>query len=146
MGIIIPKRMEVTNTHGFEELPHTADWELHVWAENFPALLETSARGMYALMGLVFDPQGTSSRRMVVIGQDRESQLVSFLGELLYYVESENTAFLPLSISINGNRVLATLAGRQVLAQTKEIKAVTYHNLSVRETANRLETVIVFDV
>ena len=33
----------------FEEISHTADWSLRVWAEDLAGLLTESARGMYAL-------------------------------------------------------------------------------------------------
>jgi len=41
---------------------------------------------------------------------------------------------------------LAEVAGAPIESIAKEIKAVTYHNLAVRETARGLETTIVFDV
>jgi SHS2 domain-containing protein len=36
--------------------------------------------------------------------------------------------------------------GAPIQTQSKEIKAVTYHNLEIRETSRGLEVSIVFDV
>jgi SHS2 domain-containing protein len=38
------------------------------------------------------------------------------------------------------------MKGGHLVEQRKEIKAVTYHNLSIRETERGLEAEIVFDV
>jgi SHS2 domain-containing protein len=37
---------------GYEEIPHTADWSIRVWAEDMPGLLAESARGMNWLAGV----------------------------------------------------------------------------------------------
>ncbi len=36
---------------GYEEIPHTADWSIRVWAEDLAGLLAESARGMNWLAG-----------------------------------------------------------------------------------------------
>ena len=47
---------------------------------------------------------------------------------------------------VSPERVEATVHGGRARALQKHIKAVTYHNLEVRETAGGLEVTIVFDV
>jgi len=68
------------------------------------------------------------------------------LSELLYLGEMDNLAFDGFQIVVDRDQVTAKLSGAKIAHQDKEIKAVTYHNLSVRETVRGFEARIVFDV
>lgn len=131
---------------GFEEVDHTADWALHVWAPDLAELLRTTARGMYALMGIRTDPQSAVPCTVDSAGIDAESLLVAFLAELLRISEEDGLALADFSISLDGFHLAAAAAGHPITAQQKEIKAVTFHDLAIVETAHGLETTIVFDV
>ena len=43
--------MMIEKTAGYREIPHTADWELLVWAPDMATLMVKAAKGMYALSG-----------------------------------------------------------------------------------------------
>jgi SHS2 domain-containing protein len=131
---------------GYEELEHTADWALRVWAPDPAGLFEQAAHGMLELCGVSIDARKAEMRRLEIEAIDRESLLVSFLGELLHILSDEKIAFDHFNLQMDGNKLLAKLEGGYVVEQRKEIKAVTYHNLSIRETERGLETEIVFDV
>ena len=131
---------------GHRELEHTADWALEVWAPDLAALLAESARGMYGLMGVVLAEGERQRRRLELAAADRESLLVDFLAELLYLAESEGLAFDSLELEAADGRLAARLEGAPIQAHTKDIKAVTYHRLEVRDTERGLLTRIVFDV
>jgi SHS2 domain-containing protein len=49
-------------------------------------------------------------------------------------------------LHIDGDQLVANLSGSHLESIAKEIKAITYHNLAIRETTFGLETNIVFDV
>lgn len=131
---------------GFREIGHTADWELEVWAPNLPALLEQAARGMYSLMSTQLTEGPHLSRTLVLDAPDREGLLVAFLEELRYLNEAEGLAFDSFDLQVNGLKLEAHLEGQLVASQSKEIKAVTYHNLIVQQTDRGLRANIVFDV
>jgi SHS2 domain-containing protein len=131
---------------GHRELEHTADWALQVWAPDMATVLAEAARGMYRLMAVVLDEGPRQRRRLELEAADRESLLVEFLAELLYLAESEGLAFDVLELDVAGNRLAASLEGAPIGSQSKEIKAVTYHRLEVRDTKRGIETCIVFDV
>ena len=131
---------------GYREVEHTADWELEVWGPDMAALLERAARGMYHLMGVELDEGPRQQRRFELAADDREQLLVEFLVELLYLAESERLAFDRLDLEVVGHGLNAHLVGARVRSQTKEIKAVTFHRLEVRDTERGLETRVVFDV
>lgn len=133
-------------TAGFWEIEHTADWELNVWAPDYPGLLEQAARGMYALSGAKLKDGPRQARDLAISERDREGMLVSFLTELLYLGEIEGLGFDTFSLRIEGDRMEAHLEGASLESVAKEIKAVTYHQLAVRKTGRGLEVNIVFDV
>jgi SHS2 domain-containing protein len=131
---------------GFRELEHTADWQLEVWAPDLPALLEQSARGMYALTGARLQVGPRLNRGLDLPMKDPESLLVTFLAELLFLEEQEGLAFDAFNLQIDGGLLHADLGGARLVSIDKEIKAVTYHNLVINKTPRRLEVKIVFDV
>jgi SHS2 domain-containing protein len=131
---------------GYKELEHTADWALKVWASDIAALFEQAAIGMNALANIEMAQEPLISRKLNLYAPDRESLLVAFLAELLHFAESERIAFRHFFLEIEGTRINAVLEGSTILKVAKEIKAVTFHNLAIKETAHGLETQIVFDV
>jgi SHS2 domain-containing protein len=131
---------------GFREIEHTADWELHVWAPDLPALLEQAARGMYALSGIRLQPGPRQSFALTLSYTDSEGLLVRFLSELLWLGERDGLGFDVFALELTAGRLHARLEGAPFVARSKEIKAVTFHQLAVRRTARGLEVNIVFDV
>jgi len=135
-----------TQAAGYEEVRHTADWALHVWAPDLPALVEQAAHGMYALEGVDLAAEPRVERRIVVSGDDPESLLVAFLNELLYLQETENLAFEQLRCRLSDHHLEAEAHGRPIQRLNKAIKAATFHNLTIRKTPRGYETTLIFDV
>ncbi len=131
---------------GFEELPHTADLAMRVWAEDLPGLFVQAARGMNALAGVRLAQQGGVKKYFKAKGPDVESLLVAFLSELIYYLEQENLGSSEYDIRIRDSLLKADLQCKPVQSIDKVIKAVTFHNLKIRKTAAGYETELVFDV
>lgn len=131
---------------GYREIEHTADWELEVWGPDLTTLLEQAARGMYHLSGMKIQEGSRQARRVRIRFPDAESLLISFLGELLFLAENEGMAFDEFELKLQGERLTASMKGAPLISQDKEIKAVTYHNLQVRNTGAGLAARIVFDV
>ena len=131
---------------GFSEQPHTADWALDVWASNLIGLLQQAARGMYALMQTKLTAEPREAYRFEINAPDREVVLVTFLSELLYFTQRDEVGFDQFDLTWEAPRLTATVEGAPIESFAKEIKAVTYHNLGVRETERGLEATIVFDV
>jgi SHS2 domain-containing protein len=131
---------------GFEEIPHTADWSIRVWAYDLPGLLVESARGMNWLAGVELADSPREKHTFEAGGPDGESLLVAFLSELIYYAEQENMGFDDFVIEIKHDRLKVEMEGAPLKSLSKTIKAVTWHKLEIRETARGLEVEIVFDV
>ncbi|MEN8171897.1 MAG: archease [Chloroflexota bacterium] len=131
---------------GFREIEHTADWELQVWAPDFLALLEQAARAMGILLEITLESTPRLHRSFELPFSDQETLLVDFLSELLFLGEDQGIAFDKFELKMFGNSFYASLEGAAIKDQAKEIKAVTYHCLKIRSTAQGLETNLVFDV
>lgn len=138
--------MTFTASSGFQERPHTADWALDVWAPDLIGLLQQAARGMYALMHARQQAEPRESYRFEIAVPDREALLVTFLSELLYFTQRDDVSFDRFELTLDGERLIAEVEGAPIESVAKEIKAVTYHNLAVRDTARGVEATIVFDV
>jgi SHS2 domain-containing protein len=131
---------------GYREVEHTADWELEVWGPDLSSLFEQAARGMYWLSGVQLDSNTRKERSLDLQAVDIESLLVSFLTELLYISEESGLAFDQFEIKIEGESLTARMVGAPIKRQTKEIKAVTYHNLDIQSHDGEISVNIVFDV
>jgi SHS2 domain-containing protein len=130
----------------FQEIQHTADWSMHVWAENLPALFADSARGMNSLAGVRLADSPRIHREFSTRARDTESLLVAFLSELVYYSDKENVAFDTFIVEINGDRIAVEMKGAPLMWINKAIKSVTNHRMAVRQTMRGFEVEIVFDV
>lgn len=131
----------------YREVDHTADWALHVWAPTLEELFVEAARGMYALASAQARPGAAVRRRVELAAEDHESLLVAWLQELLYVTESEELVFTAFHVErLDATQLRAEIEGGPTARLDKAIKAVTYHNLKISQTAEGYETTIVFDV
>jgi len=140
---------------GYAEVPHTADWALRIWAPDLPALLCEAAAGMNELAGIELAATPRQAHTVDLNAPDAEVLLVAFLSELLYLAEQDGLAFDRFEITITASAEMAgdahytlhgVLYGAPVVAITKAIKAVTFHNLHIERTVDGLESAVVFDV
>ena len=131
-----------------EIVEHTADWSLRVRGADLGELFTNAAQGMAMLM--VEDLEGLAEdkkRDLELESYDAESLLVDWLNELAYLAESEGFVMTGVEIKeIGQTRLAAAVRGGEAPVLDKHIKAVTFHNLAIKETASGLEVTIVFDV
>lgn len=130
----------------FEEIHHTADWSIRVWAEDLPTLFTEAALGFLAISGIILADSPNVKREIEIRSPDPESLLVAFLSELVFCAEQENLAFDKITVEIKCDRLFASLAGAPIKEINKYIKAVTFHNLKVTGSSTGVEAEIVFDV
>lgn len=132
----------------FQIVEHTADWSIRARGADFAHLLVSAAYGMSTLLVDDVDALSlTEGQTVEVEAFDRESALVEWLSELAYFAERDGIVFRHFEIhEASPTKVRATVRGTRVPEMHKHIKAVTYHNLEVKETSAGLEAEIVFDV
>jgi len=130
----------------FEEIRHTADYSVRVWARDMPSLFSEAARGMNSLSGMQLDEAHHFTKEIQLSAFDYESLMVAFLSELIFIAEHERIGFDSLIINLENTTLHATLQGARIISKGKAIKAVTFHNLKIIRTGEFLEAVLVFDV
>ena len=131
----------------FEEIEHTADRAFRVAARDMAGLLEAAAYAMLALDGSRPTTGPSAVREIEVEGVDRESLLVNWLNEVLYVEQAHGLACEQFHIEeLTNYRLRARVETRVCDQRCRTIKAVTFHNLEVRETALGLEAELVLDV
>ena len=134
----------------FSEIAHTADYALRIRGKDFAGLLQNAAWGLYSLIGARKRENAGGKlieKKVNLDAQDAESLLVEWLSELAYWVET--TLFIGAEIDfidVSGKHLEAAVRGWEAERIEKLIKAVTYHNLQIRETETGLEATVVFDV
>jgi len=134
-------------SEGFEEVEHTADIAIRVWGRDLAELFANAAYGMAHQLG---DPDAAkpSVEELVELeAYDKETLLVSWLGELLYLGEREGCIFTDFDVlELTPTRLRAVARGGPVQRHGQHIKAVTFSDLEILRTGDGYETTIVFDV
>lgn len=130
----------------FEEIPHTADWSFRAFGKDVRELFENAAHAIFALEGA--EPGEANIVRTVhVTGIDYESLLVNWLTELLWLQESNRETYHRFQIeTLTPTELRAQVFGAPLTQLNKIIKAVTYHNLKVEQTAEGWQATVVVDV
>ncbi len=134
---------------GFHEVDHTADVEIEVWGKNKASLFKKAAQGMYHLSQIREKEQveETVSHSFLLSEHDLESLLVAFLSELLFYLETEQLMFNRFALDFEDDDSLqAQLEGLQIAGLGRDIKAVTFHNLNIKQQETGFVVNVVFDV
>ena len=131
---------------GFEEFPHTADCALRAWAPNLASLFAEAALGLNSVAGAEIGSGVRVTREISLHEADAESLLVAFLTELVYSQEQEGLGFDRFQLRVSNCDLSGTLDGSRLVSVSKPIKAVTFHNLEIRESERGQEAEIVFDV
>jgi SHS2 domain-containing protein len=132
---------------GFEEIEHTADWSLRIRGENLEGLFCNAAVGMLKLAGIEPRTGPTRTRRFELQADDSESLLVAWLEELLFLIEMDEVTFAKFDLTVEDNtRLTAKVQEFPIENIEKHIKAVTYHDLKIKQVEDGLEVTVVFDV
>ena len=132
-------------------IDHTADLGLHVFGADPSELFATAARAMFDIM---VSPNSVHAERffpLKVEGADWPDLMVNWLRELLYLWSGKGLLVHSVDIlDIGAHRITADVAVdtydpvRHALGS--EIKAVTYHQITVKRKLTGWEARIIFDV
>lgn len=143
----------------FEALPHTADIKIRVYGQTLADLFCNALIGMFQTVGPQSDACKVIDERLVcsslperheieIQSHDIETLLVDFLSHALYLSDVNNEAYLDATIHmISPTHIKATLQGIKIRGfAVVEIKAVTYHDLYVKQIEGEWQAEIVFDI
>lgn len=129
-------------------IEHTADWALRIRGRDLVELFANAAEGLARLLVADVAAVGRDeTRELALESYDPEGLLVDWLGELAYWAEREGLVFPEADMQeVTPTRLAGVVRGGRAGELQKHIKAVTYHDLAIRETESGLEVTVVFDV
>lgn len=140
--------IDAENSDAIRIVEHTADWALRLRGRDLKELFTHAASGMaYLLAGDTATIPLDISREVTLDAFDAEELLVLWLGELAYWAERDGLVFPAADlIEVTPHKLIGTVRGGGATEMQKHIKAVTYHDLAIRQTEDGLEVTVVFDV
>jgi SHS2 domain-containing protein len=135
----------------FEILEHPADIGFRAFGRTLPELYENSAT---ALLTIRADPEEVEPRqefRLSADSADCESLLVDFLSEVLYLVDGEQIAFRQVRVdALTETAISATGLGEHHDPARHHVKlivkAVTWHQLKIDQTAEGWSATVYLDI
>jgi SHS2 domain-containing protein len=131
-------------------LPHTADIGLEAHGATLSELFINAAEGLFALIGAKGDERNQARFRVRLEATATDELLINWLNELVYLSSVKRIvgiAFVPLQVAPAALAIDVTGAGMRADAPPlREIKAATYHNISVEKTPRGFNARIIFDV
>jgi len=135
----------------YEILEHTADVGLKAYGRTLAELFANAGRGLVSLAVEPGEAPRSESLSLAARGEDREELLVHWLSEILYALDVDGWVFADFEIrKLGGQEIEAQGWGaRRPPVETHwrvAVKAVTYHQVAVRETPEGWEAVVYFDI
>jgi len=138
----------------FKQIEHTADIGVEIDGASLRELFINAANGM---SGLMFTRHrdvscfGRFKYAVSIKAGSREELLVRWLEEILYLFDCGGKVACDFEISeiddmgLKG-AIIACAFDPLIHTPRHQIKAVTYHNLEIKEDGGRFSTVIIFDI
>ena len=136
----------------FEFIEHTADAGLLVRGDSLISLFTNAAHGLFEMIAVVNSIDEVSEIDIHVQANTIEALIVAWLDELNYRHETEEMFFKRVEIlNLNSTELSAKVYGEPTNFDKHvvytEIKAVTYHQLYVKQNPNGdWEAQVIFDL
>ena len=135
----------------YETFDHTADLGIRVFGRSCEEIFANAA---YALFDQLTDLKRVREKTTLEIparGADREELLVHWLSELLFLWESKGYLFKNFSFPHFDQTSLKAVGRGEIFDPSRhkikvEIKAVTYHQVQVREIDGSWEGKVILDI
>ena len=133
----------------FEILEHKADLKIRAFGktkeELFRHCLEAMAESMKSE---IRKPEEKTKRKIKIKSLDSPALLVDFLSEALYQTQVNKEIYNDVKFnSFTDAEIDGEIIGQKVERFGEDIKAVTYHNLEVKQKKDgRWEAIVLFDI
>jgi len=126
-------------------LEHTADIMFEAYGKTYPEALENAAKAMFSIMG---NASGRECAKFEVFAHNLEELAVQALADLLAYADTHEIVFSKFKVK-NFDRRSCSLeidAWGERKRPRDAVKAVTYHELMVKEDEKGWVIRILLDV
>lgn len=135
----------------FEILDHPADIGIKAYGKNLEELFINSVLGSISLVTDTSKLSINLKKEIKLEGNNIENLFTKWLDEIIYLFDSEGFLIKTVHVSTLQDRYInATFEGEKFNPNKHKIKlylkAVTYHQLEIKETKNGWEAIVFFDV
>ena len=152
--------MMMNDKNRFIHLPHTADIKIRAFGKNLPDLFTNALYGMFCSIVPQIKTESYISyehltcdtleekRELDVASIDLSSLLVDFLSDAWYLSDVHNEAYFDMNVKeFSETHMKTILCGSKINGFDEgEIKAVTYHDLVIKEENGLWIAEIIFDI
>jgi SHS2 domain-containing protein len=135
----------------FEVFEHTADIGLRIRAAERETLFADAAAGLFSLV--IANPEairGVQTKKFRVAGQEDDYLLFDWLNELLFTFDTERLLLADFRIELDQGGLAAECRGEPIdparHRMEREVKAITYHGLTVQQTADGWLAEVIVDI
>lgn len=138
----------------YEFVDHTADLAVRLMANSAAALFEEAAEALTDTICDVSTVRPTGAEQVALDSPDLDALLVDWLSELLYRFDVHGFLAAEATVTLQQDQercsLEATIRGERFDAERHRIKvlvkAITYHDLAIRETPSGWEATVVVDI
>ena len=135
----------------FEIIDHTADVGIIAYGADIEELFSNAALALFSLIAEPESIQEKSHLNLRVSSDERDSLLVEWLNELIYFFDAKHILFNRFDIeSLTRNELNATCHGEGFDPMKHKlkrgVKAATYHMLRVDKTNDGYKAQIILDI
>ena len=135
----------------YEFINHTADIGIKIWGESLKELFENAA---YALFDIIAELNKVKAENFIEVkieGEKIDELLADWLRDLLYKFNGKGYLLKKFKVERISEKGLEAEVGGEKLdlarhSLKREVKAVTYHGLTVKRRDKRWEAQVIFDV
>lgn len=136
---------------GFRILEHTADVGFEAFGSTLPEVFENAAR---ALAHLIADPatvRPVDEVRIEVQGTGTSDLLVNWLSEILFQHDAERRLFHDFKVESLDDHAVSGVAWGEKIDPARHrtnlmVKAITYHQLGLQQTAGGWRAQVYVDI
>lgn len=127
----------------------TADMAFSAFGKTKDEMFENSAK---ALMSIMFDEKTKKivKKKIKVKADDEVALLHDFLSELLFLFDTEHIIFNGFSVKIKDNKLEAEVTGEKFNKEKHkfiiDVKAITYHKMSIEKKNGIFKCTVIVDV
>ncbi len=135
----------------FEVIDHTADIGIIAYGSDIKQVFANAALGLFSLITELDTIEETIQHDVELSSEDSENLLVEWLNELLYTFDVEHIVFKRFEIDEhNYVQLKARCFGDRINPARhklkREVKAATYHMLTINREDNGYRAQVIFDI
>jgi SHS2 domain-containing protein len=149
--VLVKEALKEVRYKRFQIIEHTADAGIKAYGKTKEEMFKNAALGMFDIMANLKNIKLQECIDLEVEAENIEELLVAWLRELLYQAEAKKVLFKEFSFQyFNEVRLRALCYGERINPKKHriktEIKAVTYHQLQVKQENSLWIGRVIFDL